>query len=400
MSVLDASREPARPSSKLDDDDGDIMDQSRSASRDRRVIPNYLNNSYLPSTSLFDDLSSLSLNDSTPAGGAPPQSPSLSVASSNSSNSGSTYIGSASSNGGSRGASALDSMRAPPKYDAIYAYGAGQPQPQQPPPPPEKQAWSPAPAPAPQPAGGKLFSGSSNGSHYDFYAASPSTHPPTVDANAPGWRANEPAPPPHAGSSARDTPAYTSARGVPAYLANVGPTGVPSYAPPAGAAPSYGAAGPSTMGPRDHMPGMYSRAPRSTMRMGASAMIPKTKDYADIVFCIDCTLSMQKEIDNVRQTLLQIMQQVKQQINNFEPRVAFVGYRDYKDDERFVVKDFTTNLDTMVDFVGTIVAKGGRDYPEDVKGGLCEVLKLDWKSRHKILLHIADAPAHGTRFHG
>ncbi|KAI8833350.1 hypothetical protein BC829DRAFT_407947 [Chytridium lagenaria] len=128
--------------------------------------------------------------------------------------------------------------------------------------------------------------------------------------------------------------------------------------------------------------------------------LPRPKEYADIVFLMDVTLSMDKYIENARETLINIMAKVGDQVPNFEPRVAFIGYRDYNDKDRFEMMDFTTNLTQLVDFIGKVKAKGGGDYPEDVKGGLCQVLKLDWKSRCKILLHVADAPPHGTRFHG
>ncbi|KAJ3096519.1 hypothetical protein HDU97_005807 [Phlyctochytrium planicorne] len=127
---------------------------------------------------------------------------------------------------------------------------------------------------------------------------------------------------------------------------------------------------------------------------------PRIREYADIIFLMDVTGSMQRYIDKVRETLREITTKVKEAHVNLEPKLAFVGYRDYDDAERFVVQDFTTDVDRVVEFIGGINAQGGGDFPEDVKGGLSEMLKLSWSSRYKILLHIADAPAHGNRFHG
>ncbi|KAJ3214523.1 hypothetical protein HDU67_001547 [Dinochytrium kinnereticum] len=141
-------------------------------------------------------------------------------------------------------------------------------------------------------------------------------------------------------------------------------------------------------------------APRSLVFSRTPITVTRAREFADIVFLMDVTGSMQKHIDNARETLKEIMKRVKDEITTFEPRVAFVGYRDYKDEQRFVVMDFTIDLGKAVDFIGGVLAKGGGDYPEDVKGGLCEALKLSWSSRYKILLHIADAPAHGIEFHG
>jgi hypothetical protein len=45
-------------------------------------------------------------------------------------------------------------------------------------------------------------------------------------------------------------------------------------------------------------------------------------------------------------------------------------------------------------------AKGGGDGPEDVAGGLNAVLDLSWIASTRLVIHIADAPCHGTAYHG
>jgi len=49
--------------------------------------------------------------------------------------------------------------------------------------------------------------------------------------------------------------------------------------------------------------------------------------------------------------------------------------------------------------MNSIKATGGGDACEDIFGGLEEVLKLDWKHYIRILVHVGDAPQHGSRFH-
>ena len=39
------------------------------------------------------------------------------------------------------------------------------------------------------------------------------------------------------------------------------------------------------------------------------------------------------------------------------------------------------------------------DFPEDVAGGLKGCTKLAWGSKTRVLVHIADAPAHGEEYH-
>jgi len=52
-----------------------------------------------------------------------------------------------------------------------------------------------------------------------------------------------------------------------------------------------------------------------------------------------------------------------------------------------------------VGFLTGVKPAGGGDAPEDINGGLREVLKLEWANPTKCLIHFADAPCHGKRFH-
>ncbi|KAJ3095750.1 hypothetical protein HDU96_001060 [Phlyctochytrium bullatum] len=147
-------------------------------------------------------------------------------------------------------------------------------------------------------------------------------------------------------------------------------------------------------------PGVLRNVGRPARGVASPAMVMRAKEQADIVILMDVTGSMQRHIDNARDALNDIITKVREEIPRFEPRIAFVGYRDYSDRERFTVLDFTSDVNSAVEFIAGVVAEGGKDYPEDVKGGLCEVLKLDWRCRHKVLLHVADAPAHGVGYNG
>ena len=41
----------------------------------------------------------------------------------------------------------------------------------------------------------------------------------------------------------------------------------------------------------------------------------------------------------------------------------------------------------------------GFDFPEDVVGGLNDVLKLKWLCSTRLIIHIGDAPCHGKQYH-
>jgi len=89
---------------------------------------------------------------------------------------------------------------------------------------------------------------------------------------------------------------------------------------------------------------------------------------------------MQEWIERSKETLHEIINNIKVQSKDLKVRVAFVGYRDIRDTERFCVAPFTSDLDKVKNFISKQVADGGRDWPEDVQGGLNQALKLDWQA--------------------
>ena len=82
-------------------------------------------------------------------------------------------------------------------------------------------------------------------------------------------------------------------------------------------------------------------------------------------------------------------------------RLACVAYRDHFDEEnRFQVLDFTTEVSQFSTFLRNVLCIGGNDFPEEVLGALDRTRSLNWSndSESKQIFHIADAPAHGTKF--
>ena len=57
---------------------------------------------------------------------------------------------------------------------------------------------------------------------------------------------------------------------------------------------------------------------------------------------------------------------------------AFVGYRDYGDEDRVVVRNFVEkqNFQELQAFIGALEATGGDDAAEDIAGGLAVSLVL------------------------
>jgi hypothetical protein len=127
----------------------------------------------------------------------------------------------------------------------------------------------------------------------------------------------------------------------------------------------------------------------------------KKAESVDFCFLVDCTSSMSPYIDQVEMTINQIVNELQKKFVNFSMRLAFVGYRDFSEDEcdRIINTGFLQDLETFKLLVSEIVAFGGDDVCEDVFIGLNEVTKLEWLNESRVLFHICDAPCHGQRFH-
>ena len=120
---------------------------------------------------------------------------------------------------------------------------------------------------------------------------------------------------------------------------------------------------------------------------------------AKVCFVMDCTASMEPWLRMARNEILNIIDYVEERHPYADIAVAFVGYRDHGDAHRLLVHPFS-DVPPLVTFLNTIVATGGDDFAEDVAGALQHVHTLDWsRTDISMIYHIADAPAHGLRFH-
>jgi len=132
----------------------------------------------------------------------------------------------------------------------------------------------------------------------------------------------------------------------------------------------------------------------------------------DIVFCMDCTASMEPYIENAKLACEKIMNVMNQSKNTFplDLMFGFVGYRDHGtyNAGTWVTKvQQLCDIETCLEFINQMDAKSSsdNDFPEAVMPALwdcCE--KVGWRdsSREKVLrvvFHIADAPPHGKRFY-
>lgn len=115
----------------------------------------------------------------------------------------------------------------------------------------------------------------------------------------------------------------------------------------------------------------------------------------DVMFVVDATGSMGDEIQYLKVELQDVLRRAQQQSGMTQLRMASVFYRDYGDD--YVVRPFpfTTDINSLVNFIGRQDASGGGDFPEAVDEALVEaVTKQQWSGSavNRLLFLILDAP--------
>jgi hypothetical protein len=118
-----------------------------------------------------------------------------------------------------------------------------------------------------------------------------------------------------------------------------------------------------------------------------------------ICFVVDCTGSMEPWIAQAKTRMTEITDNVAYEYPHARCRVGFVGYRDYGDRERLFTVPFQHPADAMEQIRG-VEAEGGDDTAEDVAHGLDAAANMEWSGAAvRIVVHIADAPAHGFMYH-
>ncbi|OCF37322.1 hypothetical protein I317_06507 [Kwoniella heveanensis CBS 569] len=124
----------------------------------------------------------------------------------------------------------------------------------------------------------------------------------------------------------------------------------------------------------------------------------------DLAFILDCTGSMQKYINSVRDHISGICEMIRGEEGLNGPddvRVAIVNYRDHPpQDSTYVYKfhPFTSNIPEVQEYLKGLTASGGGDGPEAVTAGMAATLtELEWRREAaKMVVLVADAPPHGV----
>ena len=120
-----------------------------------------------------------------------------------------------------------------------------------------------------------------------------------------------------------------------------------------------------------------------------------------VAFMIDATGSMGPYIDQAKATVQTVMVEIRKKFNHSKVTFACVLYRDHdcqQNGNQIEVFTFGTDKD-LAEWLATKTEEGGMDLCEDVAGGLKAVDSLNWEAATRLLIWIADAPAHTSKYH-
>lgn len=129
-----------------------------------------------------------------------------------------------------------------------------------------------------------------------------------------------------------------------------------------------------------------------------------TIETIDVIIGMDATGSMSSWIEAARDTVLKAFDDLRETYPNAHFRLGLVCYRDFGDAEQFVTCALTENIQDVQNSLRNVKASGGNDTSEDVAGGLARIVDMFRAPPQaggdvRILLFVADAPAHGLRYH-
>lgn len=119
----------------------------------------------------------------------------------------------------------------------------------------------------------------------------------------------------------------------------------------------------------------------------------------DIVYLVDATGSMQGEINSVIDYCKTIAEILKKNLYYYDFQFGAVFYRDPIDTEGSDEHEcfgLTPDIVKFQNDISGIIASGGNDISEDWVGGYDCALHMNWRNGNKLIIHIADAGAHGT----
>jgi len=121
-----------------------------------------------------------------------------------------------------------------------------------------------------------------------------------------------------------------------------------------------------------------------------------TERSLDLMLYFDTTGSMGDELKYIQAEATDIINRIKRDNDNIPVRISVNFYRDTGDEYVVLSTDFTSDIDTAIDFLNKQRANGGGDTPEAVHTALQDAADHSWDSANsvKLCFWFYDAPPH------
>ena len=128
---------------------------------------------------------------------------------------------------------------------------------------------------------------------------------------------------------------------------------------------------------------------------------PNRSNDFDVLFIVDATGSMASYIQAAKEETQNISEDLRQTYPEMNFKYGYIFYRDPIDSKGDVHEtiDLTDNVNSLPNQISKISAYGGGDEPEDWVGAYkIANEKISWRNGVRIIIHLADAGAHGNLF--
>ena len=129
-------------------------------------------------------------------------------------------------------------------------------------------------------------------------------------------------------------------------------------------------------------------------------IVENSKNF-DVLYLIDATGSMSSYITAAKEETKNIASQLKNIYPDMKFKYGYIFYRDPIDSKSDIheIIDLTDDINSLSEKIGKIEAMGGGDLPEDWVGAYkLANEKINWRNGNKVIIHLADAGAHGKLF--
>ena len=128
---------------------------------------------------------------------------------------------------------------------------------------------------------------------------------------------------------------------------------------------------------------------------------PEEQKLFDLLFLVDATGSMTPYIQAAKEETENISKELRKLYPEYNFQYGYIFYRDPIDSPSDIheIINLTDQVNTLPEQISKIRAIGGGDLPEDWAGAYkLANEKINWRKGLKVIIHLADAGAHGKEF--